>query len=106
MAPERVSVVENRKTQDNHQSTIFFSVPNERQAEIRRILDEVYYALREKGYNPVSQLVGYVMSGDPTYVTNHKNARSLITKIERDEIVEELFNSYIADVTRKNRDGQ
>lgn len=98
--------MENRKTQDNHQSTIFFSVLNERQAEIRRILDEVYYALREKGYNPVSQLVGYVMSGDPTYVTNHKNARSLITKIERDEIVEELFNSYIADMTRKNRDSQ
>lgn len=98
--PERVSVVE------NHQNTIFFSVPNERQAEIRRILDEVYYALREKGYNPVSQLVGYVMSGDPTYVTNHKNARSLITKIERDEIVEELFNNYIADMTRKNRDVQ
>ncbi len=98
--------MENRKTQDNHQSTIFFSVPNERQAEIRRILDEVYYALREKGYNPVSQLVGYVMSGDPTYVTNHKNARSLITKIERDEIVEELFNNYIADMTRKNRDSQ
>lgn len=96
--------MENRKTQENHQSTIFFSVPNERQAEIRRILDEVYYALREKGYNPVSQLVGYVMSGDPTYVTNHKNARSLITKIERDEIVEELFNSYIADMTRKNRE--
>ena len=85
---------------------IFFSVPNERQAEIRRILDEVYYALREKGYNPVSQVVGYVMSGDPTYVTNHKNARSLITKIERDEIVEELFNNYIADMTRKNRDVQ
>ena len=98
--PERVSVVE------NHQNTIFFSVPNERQAEIRRILDEVYYALREEGYNPVSQLVGYVMSGDPTYVTNHKNARSLITKIERDEIVEELFNNYIADMTRKNRDVQ
>ena len=104
--PERVSVVDNRKTQDNRQNTIFFSVPNERQAEIRRILDEVYYALREKGYNPVSQLVGYVMSGDPTYITNHKNARSLITKIERDEIVEELFNSYIADMTRKNRDQQ
>ena len=104
--PERVSVVDNRKTQDNRQNTIFFSVPNERQAEIRRILDEVYYALREKGYNPVSQLMGYVMSGDPTYITNHKNARSLITKIERDEIVEELFNSYIADMTRKNREQQ
>ena len=98
--------MDNRKTQDNRQNTLFFSIPNERQAEIRRILDEVYYALREKGYNPVSQLVGYVMSGDPTYITNHKNARSLITKIERDEIVEELFNSYIADLTRKNREQQ
>lgn len=77
-------------------NTIFFSVPNERQKEIRRIMDEVYMALREKGYNPVSQLVGYVMSGDPTYITSHNNARALITKIERDEIVEELFNYYIS----------
>lgn len=103
---ERVSALEIQKTQDNHQNTIFFSVPNERQKEIRRILDEVYYALREKGYNPVSQLVGYVMSGDPTYITNHHNARSLITKIERDEIVEELFQFYIAEMTRKNREIQ
>ncbi len=104
MVRERVSCLDNRSTQENHQNTIFFSVPNERQKEIRRILDEVYYALREKGYNPVSQLVGYVMSGDPTYITNHKNARSLITKIERDEIVEELFQFYIAETTRKNRE--
>ena len=93
--PERVSVVDNRKTQDNRQNTLFFSIPNERQAEIRRILDEVYYALREKGYNPVNQIVGYIMSGDPTYITSHNNARSVIMKVERDEILEVLFENYI-----------
>lgn len=106
MVPERVSVLEFQNSTDKYQNTIFFSVPNERQKEIRRLLDEVYYALREKGYNPVSQLVGYVMSGDPTYITNYKNARSLITKIERDELVEELFQFYIAEMTRKNRESQ
>ena len=88
---------ENGKTQQ-------FPIASLREMEIREILNSVYNALREKGYNPVSQLVGYVMSGDPTYITNHKNARSLITKIERDEIVEELFQFYIAETTRKNRD--
>lgn len=81
-------------TKDNN--TIFFSVTPERQKEVRELIDSVYTALREKGYNPVSQMVGYVMSGDPTYITNHNNARSLITKVERDEIVEELFKFYIA----------
>ncbi|MBO7406554.1 MAG: IreB family regulatory phosphoprotein [Clostridia bacterium] len=76
--------------------TIFFSKINERQRLIKSILNDVYDALSEKGYNPISQLVGYVMSGDPTYITNHNGARSKITRIERDEIVEELFNVYIA----------
>ena len=69
--------------------TIFFSKVNERERLIRGILNDVYTALSEKGYNPISQLVGYVMSGDPTYITNHNGARSMITRIERDEIVEE-----------------
>lgn len=59
------------------------------------VLASVYEALREKGYNPVNQIVGYIMSGDPTYITSHKNARSLIMKVERDEIVEELLAEYI-----------
>ena len=59
------------------------------------MLKLVYEAMKEKGYNPVNQIVGYVMSGDPTYITSHKSARSLIMKVERDEIVEELLKSYI-----------
>ena len=58
-------------------------------------MQEVYEALVEKGYNPVNQIVGYIMSGDPTYITSHRNARSLIMKLERDELVEELLNEYI-----------
>jgi uncharacterized protein (UPF0297 family) len=59
------------------------------------ILAKVYAALTEKGYNPISQIVGYIMSGDPTYITSHQSARSLITKLERDEILEELVQVYI-----------
>ena len=57
--------------------------------------DLVYNAMDEKGYNPVNQIVGYIMSGDPTYITSHKGARSMIMKVERDELVEELLNEYI-----------
>lgn len=63
--------------------------------DVREIIGMVYEALAEKGYNPVSQLVGYIMSGDPTYITSYKNARSLIMKVERDEIIEALFEDYI-----------
>ena len=63
--------------------------------EVPEILAQVYEALSEKGYNPVSQIVGYIMSGDPTYITSYKNARSLIMKAERDEIVEVLLENYI-----------
>ena len=63
--------------------------------EVPEVLEKVYQALSEKGYNPVSQVVGYIMSGDPTYITSHKNARSLIMKVERDELVEELLKEYI-----------
>ena len=59
------------------------------------IRDRVYEALTDKGYNPVNQIVGYIMSGDPTYITSHKNARSLIMKVERDELVEEMLKNYI-----------
>ena len=59
------------------------------------VLVTVYEALTEKGYNPVNQIVGYIMSGDPTYITSHKNARSLIMKVERDELVEEILTQYI-----------
>jgi uncharacterized protein (UPF0297 family) len=63
--------------------------------EAREIISQVYQSLKEKGYNPNNQLIGYILSGDPTYVTNHNNARSLIRKIERDELLEEILNVYL-----------
>ena len=76
-------------------STQYFNVETEPMAGAKLVLAEVYEALTEKGYNPVNQIVGYIMSGDPTYITSHKNARSLIMKVERDELVEELLMEYI-----------
>ena len=76
-------------------NTQFFHVVKEQEYDVASILKDVYEALTEKGYNPVNQIVGYIMSGDPTYITSHKNARSLIMKIERDEILEVLFKNYI-----------
>lgn len=72
-------------------------VPEELQesTSVKAVLSSVYEALTEKGYNPVNQIVGYIMSGDPTYITSHKNARALIMKVERDELVEEMLKSYI-----------
>lgn len=75
--------------------TQFFKVNVEPELRVKEVLDTVYNAMREKGYNPVNQIVGYIMSGDPTYITSHKNARSLIMKVERDEILEVLFENYI-----------
>ena len=76
-------------------STQFFQVESGPQIQAKDILEIVYKALSEKGYNPVNQIVGYIMSGDPTYITSHKGARSMIMKVERDELVEELLNEYI-----------
>ena len=75
--------------------TQFFQVEVEPETGVKVILSAVFEALTEKGYNPVNQIVGYIMSGDPTYITSYKNARSLIMKVERDELVEELFREYI-----------
>ena len=76
-------------------NTQFFKVEKEPEMRVEDVLAIVYEALTEKGYNPVNQIVGYVMSGDPTYITSHNNARSLIMKVERDEIVEEILQEYI-----------
>lgn len=76
-------------------NTQFFQVESAPQIQAKDILEIVYKALVEKGYNPVNQIVGYIMSGDPTYITSHKGARSMIMKVERDELVEELLNEYI-----------
>lgn len=75
--------------------TQFFEVPME-DSGAASVLEEVYAALQEKGYNPVNQIVGYIMSGDPTYITSHNGARSQVMKVERDELVEELLTEYIA----------
>ncbi|MBS5881639.1 MAG: IreB family regulatory phosphoprotein [Lachnoanaerobaculum sp.] len=77
------------------QNTQYFRAVQENKMDVTEVLKLVYEALTEKGYNPLNQIVGYVMSGDPTYITSHNSARSLIMKVERDEIVEELLKSYI-----------
>ena len=75
-------------------NTRFFRVETDK-TSVRESLADVYAALTEKGYNPVNQIVGYIMSGDPTYITSYKNARSKIMKVERDELVEEMLTEYI-----------
>ncbi len=75
--------------------TMTFSLGAERQAQIKTILTEVYDALKEKGYNPINQIVGYILSEDPTYITTHNNARSLIRRIDRDELLQVLVQSYL-----------
>ena len=79
----------------NMTNTPFFQVESGPQISAKDILEIVYKALSEKGYNPVNQIVGYIMSGDPTYITSHNGARSLIMKMERDELVEEMLKTYI-----------
>ena len=79
----------------NMTHTQFFQVESGPQISAKDILEIVYKALSEKGYNPVNQIVGYIMSGDPTYITSHNGARSLIMKMERDELVEEMLKTYI-----------
>ena len=74
-----------------------FQITDDSEREMKRILTDVYDALREKGYNPINQIVGYILSEDPTYITNHNNARSLIRKIDRDELLQELDRRYLAD---------
>ena len=76
-------------------NTQYFKVEAEPETGVKKVLSVVYDALLEKGYNPVNQIVGYIMSGDPTYITSHQGARSLIMKVERDELVEEMLTEYI-----------
>ena len=85
---ERIENMKNDKTQT-------FCLKDERDKEIKSILSEVYGALKEKGYDPINQIVGYILSGDPTYITSYQNARVLIRKLERDELLEELVKDYL-----------
>ena len=80
---------------ENLHDTQFFQTVQENKMDVSQVLELVYNALSEKGYNPVNQIVGCVMSGDPTYITSHKSARSLIMKVERDDILELLLSYYI-----------
>lgn len=74
-----------------------FVLSDDKDKEMKYILTEVYDALKQKGYNPISQIVGYILSEDPTYITNHKNARSLIRRIDRDELLHDLVRHYLSD---------
>ena len=75
--------------------TMTFSLPRDRDSDIKKILTTVYDALNEKGYNPINQIVGYILSEDPTYITNYNNARALIRKIDRDELMRALVINYL-----------
>ena len=78
-----------------HDQTMTFSVKQNRKEEIRKTLNVVYEALLEKGYNPINQIVGYILSEDPTYITTYNNARSLVRHIDRDELLQEMVKSYL-----------
>lgn len=80
---------------ENYEGTMRFNLPREEETKVDLVLRRVYQALKEKGYNPINQLVGYMISGDPSYITSHQEARSLITKLERDEILEVLIKQYL-----------
>lgn len=83
--------------------TMKFSMDKENLNKAREILMSIYQALREKGYNPINQIVGYILSGDPTYITNHNNARSLVRKLERDELLEELVRYYLREQEKEQK---
>lgn len=86
-------------------NTQFIDINQTKRISVSEVILRVYQALVESGYNPVNQIVGYIMSGDPTYITSHNNARSLIMKVERDEILEELMRNYVETcIERKGRE--
>lgn len=77
------------------QNTTVFVPQKEESKKVKEIMDEVVLALKDKGYEPISQIIGYILSGDPTYITSHKDARALICKIERDDLLEEMIKKYL-----------
>ena len=82
-------------TDNNMNRTIKFTVPNDDKDNMRQVLRNVFDALNEKGYNPINQIVGYLLTEDPTYITNYNNARSMICKLDRDELLQELVRCYL-----------
>lgn len=87
-------------SKDFSDETMLFTPIDDDRKEMRTILTEVYHALEEKGYSPLNQLIGYILSGDPTYITSHKGARKKIHQIDRDELLEELLSYYLKDVIK------
>ncbi|MDD2221231.1 MAG: IreB family regulatory phosphoprotein [Clostridia bacterium] len=86
------------KNKQGFEETMSFKVSREEELKASDVLSAVYAALLEKGYNPINQLVGYLISGDPAYITNHKQARSLVRRVERDDLLEELVSYYVKDL--------
>ena len=82
-------------------NTQYFKIQSDQEIRVSEVLQLVYQAMTEKGYDPVNQIVGYIMSGDPTYITSHKGARSLIMKVERDELMEELLRVYVEKTVKE-----
>ena len=82
-------------------NTQYFKIQSDQEIRVSEVLQLVYQAMTEKGYDPVNQIVGYIMSGDPTYITSHKGARSPIMKVERDELVEELLRVYVEKTVKE-----
>lgn len=80
-----------------NEKTMEFAVPKDKEGELRKTLTEVYDALKEKGYNPINQIVGYILSEDPTYITTYNNARSLIRHIDRDELLQAMVKNYLQE---------
>ena len=83
------------------ENTQYFKIQSDQELKVSEVLQLVYQAMKEKGYDPLNQIVGYIMSGDPTYITSHKGARSLIMKVERDELVEELLRVYVEKTVKE-----
>jgi len=92
---QRQILIEGRGTMKKLENTQYFKIQSDQELQVGEVLRTVYQSMTEKGYDPVNQIVGYIMSGDPTYITSHKGARSLIMKVERDELVEELLRVYV-----------
>ncbi len=84
-------------TDKQNNFTMRYNVEKDIDNEVKTILSSVYNALKEKGYNPINQIVGYLLSGDPTYITSYNNARNIVRKVERDELIEELLKAYLDD---------
>ena len=77
--------------------TVMFKIKNDTEISTREVISHVYRALEEKGYSPINQLVGYLLSGDPSYITNHQGARNMMRRIDRDELLEELVTAYLKE---------